>query len=241
MFAGPNGSGKTTIKSVISSHLLGIYINPDEIEMYVVANGFLDFHHYEIQPVKDEVLQFFENSTLLQKEGLLKGIKGLRFEENQLIFHSVNANAYFASVIADFLRTKLIEAKRSFTFETVMSSPDKIEVLRKAQSQGFRTYLYFVATEDPEINISRIRYRTEMGGHSVPEDKIKSRYTRSLELLVDAIKWTDRAYIFDNSKHQHVCLAEITNGIDLEMKSDFMPLWFKKALWDKFKKENNSP
>jgi predicted ABC-type ATPase len=32
MFAGPNGSGKTTIKSVLNRKLLGIYINPDEIE-----------------------------------------------------------------------------------------------------------------------------------------------------------------------------------------------------------------
>ena len=36
-----------------------------------------------------------------------------------------------------------------------MPSPDKIEILHKAQARGFRTYLYYVATEDPEINISR--------------------------------------------------------------------------------------
>jgi len=238
MFAGPNGSGKSTIKSVISPHLLGIYINPDEIEAYIVANGYLDFQHYEIQPVKEEVFKFFEGSTLLQKEDMLDEVKKLCFRENKLIFHGVSANAYFASAIADFLRTKLIEESKSFTFETVMSSPDKITVLRKAQSQGFRTYLYYVATEDPEINISRIRYRIEMGGHSVPEEKIKSRYSRSLDLLIDAVKLTHRAYIFDNSSHEHIWLAEITNGRELEMKSDFMPIWFKKALWDKFKKEN---
>lgn len=32
MFAGPNGSGKSTIKDVINKELLGIYINPDDIE-----------------------------------------------------------------------------------------------------------------------------------------------------------------------------------------------------------------
>ncbi|MCE5319353.1 MAG: hypothetical protein LLG04_18555, partial [Parachlamydia sp.] len=98
MFAGPNGSGKSTIKSVISPHLLGIYINPDEIEAYIVANGFLDFHNYEVQSTKGEVLNFFQNSTLLKKEEMLEVIKDLRFRENKLIFHGVIANAYFASV-----------------------------------------------------------------------------------------------------------------------------------------------
>lgn len=38
MFAGPNGSGKTTIKTVIRPELLGIYINPDEIEKNIKQN-----------------------------------------------------------------------------------------------------------------------------------------------------------------------------------------------------------
>ncbi len=42
------------------------------------------------------------------------------------------------------------------------------------------------------------------------------------------------AYIFDNSSHEKVWVAEITEGDDLEMKTDTMPHWFKLALWDKF-------
>lgn len=135
---------------------------------------------------------------------------------------------------ADFIRQKLFEAGKSFTFETVMSFPDKVELLRKAQEKGFRTYLYYVATENPDINISRVHYRVKMGGHSVPEDKIVTRYQRSLDLLMDAVRFTHRAYIFDNSGDKHIWLAEITDGRILEMKVDQMPAWFKKALWDKF-------
>lgn len=238
MFAGPNGSGKSTIKSVISPELLGVYINPDEIEADIIQRGFLDFPSYQVQTNAEEVLAFFANSTLLKKGDLAEEARFLRFNDDKLIFHDVCVNAYFASVAADFLRNKLIQVSKSFTFETVMSSPDKIELLQKAKSRGFRTYLYYVATEDPEINISRVRYRVKMGGHSVPEDKIVSRYSRSLDLLMDAVKSTHRAYIFDNSSHRHVWLAEITNGRILEMKSDLMPIWFKKALWDKFIKES---
>ncbi len=32
MFAGPNGSGKSTINALVRPELLGIYINPDDIE-----------------------------------------------------------------------------------------------------------------------------------------------------------------------------------------------------------------
>ena len=73
-------------------------------------------------------------------------------------------------------------------------------MLREAKSFGFRTYLYYVATEDPEINISRVALRVAQGGHDVPKAKIISRYHRSLGLVRDAIRHTDRAYFFDTSE-----------------------------------------
>ena len=115
-----------------------------------------------------------------------------------------------------------------------MSSPDKVAFLRQAQARGYRTYLYYVATEDPAINISRVENRVRQGGHAVPKDKIIERYYRSLDLLFDAIRYTNRAYLFDNSRHGQIWLAEVTDGIELEMKSTTMPVWFKSAVWDKF-------
>ena len=35
MFAGPNGSGKSVLKSYLPEPLLGVYLNPDEIEAEV--------------------------------------------------------------------------------------------------------------------------------------------------------------------------------------------------------------
>jgi len=40
MFAGPNGSGKSTFKKLIRQELLGVYINPDEIEKEICDRGF---------------------------------------------------------------------------------------------------------------------------------------------------------------------------------------------------------
>lgn len=234
MFAGPNGSGKSTFKTMIRRELLGVYINPDEIEKEIRDLGFLDLDAYYVKTTQEEILDFFHRSLLLEKADCLEEAQGLRFNDDKLSFHDVMPNAYFASVAADFIRQKLIETSKSFTFETVMSFPDKIELLRKAQSRGYRTYLYYVATENPDINVSRVRYRVSRGGHSVPEDKITTRYRRSLDLLMEAVQCTHRAYIFDNSTHEHIWLAEITNGNSLEMKTDQMPGWFKESLWDKF-------
>lgn len=235
IFAGPNGSGKSTIKSVIRPELLGVYINPDDIEKEIRDRGdFLDLEAYEVHTTKDEILPFFLNSTLLKRAGLDWDASELRFNDGKLSFFAVSVNAYFASVAADFIRQKLLEKGTTFTFETVMSSPDKVELLRRAQQRGYRTYLYYVATEDPAINASRVQHRIKMGGHSVPPKKIVSRYYRSLELLMEAVTYANRAYIFDNSGYERLLLAEVTNGKSLEMKSDWMPDWFKKALWDKF-------
>lgn len=139
-------------------------------------------------------------------------------------------NAYFAAVAADFIRHHLLDSPLSFTFETVMSSKDKLAFLKKAKEKGIRNYLCYIATEDPSINISRVQNRLTMGGHPVPEDKIISRYYRSLELLKEAVLLTDRAYIFDNSGLEHTCLAEITNGTHLEVKAHYLPSWFERYL-----------
>ena len=234
MFAGPNGSGKSTIKDILPPEWLGVYVNADEIEKTIRANGFLSLAEFEIEASADELQAFFQASTLLANAGLLPQAQQLALGDGRVQFGAVAVNSYLASVLADFIRHKLLAAQVSFTFETVMSSPDKVAFLQKAQQAGYRTYLYFVATQDPEINVARVQYRVQTGGHPVAEDKIRSRYVRSLELLAQAVSHADRAYIFDNSDANRIWIAEVTGGIEIEMKADEMPAWFKTALWDKF-------
>lgn len=217
--------------------MLGVYLNPDEIEQEISQQGFLDFNTYDVTTAAEDVLRFFSDSSFLISAGLTDEAKHLDFADGRLNFANVKVNSYLASVAVDFLRQKLLEQKISFTFETVMSHPSKVELLAKAQQTGYRTYLYFVATDDPAINISRVHNRVKQGGHAVPEDKIASRYHRSLDLLMDAIRHTNRAYVFDNSgdnkDRKHTCLAEITDGKVMELKSDQIPAWFKRSVLDK--------
>ena len=242
MFAGPNGSGKSTLKSVLRNELLGVYLNPDEIEQGIRQQGFLDLKKYGVGTTEDEALRFFKGSEFLVSTGQAAAVELVGFADGRLLFKGAAVNSYFASAATEFLRQKLLQLRMTFTFETVMSHSSKVASLEQAQKMGYRTYLYFIATEDPEINLSRIRSRVKRGGHPVPEEKIASRYQRSLDLLIDAIHYANRAYIFDNSTENkdRAWIAEITDGQVLELKTDQMPAWFKRAVMDKIKRQGDS-
>ena len=94
MFAGPNGSGKSTIKEVINRELLGVYINPDEIEKEIKEYSFLDFKNYEVETTNQEIISFFKKSILLKKVNLIDKVENLKFSDNKLHFTKVTINSY---------------------------------------------------------------------------------------------------------------------------------------------------
>jgi predicted ABC-type ATPase len=65
MFAGPNGSGKTTIRSLLRPELIGVYVNPEEIQNTLQQSGRLDLSVFGIQATPDEVQSFFAASSLI--------------------------------------------------------------------------------------------------------------------------------------------------------------------------------
>jgi predicted ABC-type ATPase len=241
MFAGPNGSGKSTLirklqSVVLRPDMLGVYINPDNIEQELREEGSLDFARFRIPPATASgIIPFLASSPFLQTRNLAGIAQKIKISNGRLLHPAEPPpNSYLASVIADFIRITLLTQRASFSFETVMSSPDKIALLTRARSLGYRVYLYYVATEDSAINISRVNNRMRLGGHPVPEGKIIARYQRSLGLLGQAIRQTDRAYIFDNSRdeQEHTWIAEVTDANKLEIKTDQIPAWFAHAVPD---------
>ena len=104
-----------------------------------------------------------------------------------------------AQRIADFKRDICLQRRDSFSFETVMSHPSKIELMVRAHDAGYDITVYFVATADPEINVRRVENRVSLGGHDVPHDRIRKRYWRSLGYLAHAALVARRSVAFDNS------------------------------------------
>ena len=97
------------------------------------------------------------------------------------------------------MRENCLIERSSLAFETVFSALDKVEYLRRAKGADFFIRLFFVCTDNPQINIARIAQRVKEGGHAVPTDKIISRYSKSIAQCAAVISLVDRAYIYDNS------------------------------------------
>ena len=229
VIAGPNGSGKSTILGELDPAWIGVYVNADDLQAQLNA-GQVDLqalYGIPAQPQLEARLRdALGTSPLLLRAGL-GGVAGrVRLAGTSLAVDPAQVNAYVAAALADFIRRELLAAGESFTFETVMSSPDKVAFMREARAAGYRTYLYFVATADPSINVERVQLRVAQGGHDVPEDKIRERYARSIALLAPASEASDRAYVFDNSGEQHILVAEITNDEEMIRRVDDVPAWF---------------
>lgn len=104
-----------------------------------------------------------------------------------------------AAVLADKMRYRSIELKEDFTFETVLSSHYKLNLLEKAKSEGFFIKCIFVLTVDASVNVARVAARVAMGGHNIDEEKIRTRYTKSLDNIKRLMEICDILHVYDNT------------------------------------------
>lgn len=132
-----------------------------------------------------------------------------------------------AAHLATEKRYECLDQKKDFVFETVFSSTEKLEFVRKAKAAGFFIRLFFVCTSDPEINVHRITKRFLEGGHEVPISKIISRYYKSLANAAQAIPLVDRAYIYDNSVENALpqLLFRTVDGEVFKQYTENVPEW----------------
>lgn len=220
-----------------------MFINADEIERTLKSSGGeLPLASLGIKGKPAAVLrrleQHIRQSSFAKKLGLHALIGHIAIDSTLTLKVPGPFNSYLASVLADAIRRELLHEGQTFTFETVMSSRDKVDFMKLARDQGYRVYLYFVATDDPDINIDRVRRRVMLGGHSVPDDKVRKRYRESIDLMSEACEVAHRAYIFDNSGSRHKLLVDVENA-DSEVKvtihTSRLSLWFvETALWQSF-------
>lgn len=124
-------------------------------------------------------------------------------------------------------RERCINEKQSFVFETVMSSEDKIDFINRAKKAGFFIRLFFISTDSPTINASRIADRVMKGGHDVPITKIVSRYFKSIKNCMKASMIVDRLYIYDNSIHGEDARIQfrLSNGNLEKVYVENIPEW----------------
>ncbi len=238
IYAGPNGSGKSSLYDVIGKeYVSSLFVNADIIEKKLKNVGFVDLTEFnlKLEQTQLDVFEKLTSSISLQTKSKSEGFKiDLIIKDNFILNPSKSTNSYEAAFVASFIRHSLLIEKRNFTYETVMSDRFKLSEIDNANKLGYKTYLYFICTDDFEKNIERVKNRVLKDGHDVDEDKIKKRYFKTLENLSDAIKLVHRAYIFDNSGDKYELIAEIYKGKAFKFYSDSIPLWFENYVYNKF-------
>lgn len=144
-----------------------------------------------------------------------------------------------AQLFSNFLVGKLLELGKKCSVETVFSHVSKVKFMKKVNELGYKVYLYFVTTADPEINVARVTARVAAGGHNVPEDRIRDRYIKSLDLMYAAAQEAYQAYFFDNSHQQNnrqqIAHFKVVNKKKKwdDFNPDDLPDWFIKYYVDK--------
>ena len=105
---------------------------------------------------------------------------------------------------AERLRELCLSERRSFTFETVLSTERNLDLLIRAKEAGFHIEGVFVLTATPELNVFRVKGRELSGGHSVPPDKIRSRYTKTLANISKLLALSDVFRLVDNTDQPEI-------------------------------------
>ena len=105
---------------------------------------------------------------------------------------------------AERLRELCFSERRSFTFETVLSTQRNLDLLVRGKAAGFYVESVFVLTANPELNVFRVKSRALSGGHSVPPEKIRSRYTKSLANISKLLALSDVFRLIDNTAQPEI-------------------------------------
>jgi predicted ABC-type ATPase len=158
---------------------------------------------------------------------------GLRFVNADVLAAELAVEAYQAARLADALRKTLIERGESFVFETVFSDPvgDKIAFLAEAARCGYVVVLCYIGLSGPDQSAERVAMRVSQGGHDVPDEKLQSRFSRTLANLRAAIARLPHVLVYDNSVLNVPCrLVVVVEHGQLRHLREPIPEWLRPVL-----------
>lgn len=100
-----------------------------------------------------------------------------------------------------------------FSFETTLSGKSYVNLLTEFKSKGYALHLFFLWIPSPELAIARIKDRVQEGGHNVPAEDVRRRFTRGISNFFTLYEpLLDFWMLFDNSKAKPILIAKRRNG-----------------------------
>ncbi len=135
-------------------------------------------------------------------------------------------------------RSRLTKEGHSFVYQdtTIVS-----QMIREAQDAGFDLKVFYVGTEDPNLNMGRVLLRVSNGGPFAALARIHDDYVHGLKHLPEAKKLADDLMLFDNTTHGrgHRLVAHFHAG-ELMKLARAVPKWALKVFGKEFERHSCS-
>jgi predicted ABC-type ATPase len=107
----------------------------------------------------------------------------------------------------------LARSRADFGFETTLAGRGYTSWLTRLRAEGYRLHLFFLWLPGPELAVARVRERVLSGGHSVPEEVVRRRFTRGLVNLFSVYEpIVDTSLIFDSAGDAPKMVAFLFDG-----------------------------
>lgn len=160
----------------------------------------------------------FAREIVAEKGLKYLGADDIAFELDADNFESVKIEA--ARIFSKRL-TESLENGESLIIESTLAGLSLKKHMQKAKENGYSISIFFVFLDSVELCLKRIKSRVENGGHNVPENDVRRRFTRANENFWNvykdlADKWTlvfnsnnDFQHIAFNSKNGLLILDEV--------------------------------
>lgn len=135
---------------------------------------------------------------------------------------------------------KALQEELNFAFETTLGANTLPDMLLTGARNGAQIHLWYAGLASPELHVQRVKERVQAGGHDIPEDKIRARYTSSRANLIRLLPHLASLRVYDNSiegdpkagrRPQPVLLLHLEGGqIIAHIALDQVPQWAKPIL-----------
>ena len=118
---------------------------------------------------------------------------------------------------------ELLERDETFSIETTLATKSYINLVRRAQTKGYRVHLIFFWLETSELAVQRVAERVSKGGHNIPTEVIHRRYVAGIRNLFKTFtSEVDLWMIYDNSRTSRTFVAKGGRVTDVEIVSEMI-------------------
>lgn len=125
---------------------------------------------------------------------------------------------------------ELSEQRVDFGIETTLSGRTYFKLLTDLKKLGYRVELFFLWIPDAQMAVDRVALRVRQGGHNIPTDDIRRRYSAGIRNLVTIyLSLLDVWHLYDSSSFPPKLILRRIGGrrkvYDRRLFQEFNKLW----------------